>query len=195
MNFNELSIYLQCSPQTEEVVHAEFNDKCALLGISPDASADTLINREYKIKAEELGILLPYLKCPNRVLIRIDQFKVRDFPKLFQKIVKINWSQWIGGQFEKIHVTSSKSRLIHSDRIEQSARDAIDRYLQMNPVKKLKQEKWKDCPSELFIRIVDDVCTISLDASGEKLSQRGYRKFVGTAPLREIARPQFSIRF
>ncbi|GAB4018604.1 MAG: hypothetical protein Fur0010_19890 [Bdellovibrio sp.] len=185
MDFEKLTIYLQCSPQTEEIVHAEFLEKCQLLDISIASNELPLEHREYTISREHLSTLLPYLKCPNRVLIRVSQFKVRDFPKLYQKLLKIDWSDWIGGAFEKIHVTSSKSRLIHSDRIEKSAREAIERYLQMNPIKKIKQEAWKNCPCELFIRIVDDVCTVSIDASGEKLSQRGYRKFVGIAPLRE----------
>ena len=36
-----------------------------------------------------LGLYLNYiLKIPNRILIRVDEFRCRDFPKLFKKLQK-----------------------------------------------------------------------------------------------------------
>ena len=37
----------------------------------------------------------------------------------------------------------------------------------------------------LKVRIEDDLCTVSLDTSGEALHRRGHKEFVGKAPLRE----------
>jgi len=36
-----------------------------------------------------------------------------------------------------------------------------------------------------MLRIDDNICTVSIDTSGERLDRRGYRKFSGLAPVRE----------
>jgi putative N6-adenine-specific DNA methylase len=41
------------------------------------------------------------------------------------------------------------------------------------------------------VRIEDDLCTVSLDTSGEPLHRRGHKQFVGKAPLRETMAAAF----
>ena len=48
-----------------------------------------------------------------------------------------------------------------------------------------------DAPVTLKIRIEDDLCTISLDTSGESLHKRGHKQAVGKAPMRETMAAMF----
>lgn len=125
------------------------------------------------------------LKIPTRILLRIDSFKVRDFPKLFKKISKINWSNWYVATPELIKVNTSKSRLIHSDRIEETIRDGIGKFFKGSPPKEKQKEKALDFPMAcLHANLVDDQMQLSLDISGTELYTRG-RTHIGKAPLRE----------
>ena len=48
---------------------------------------------------------------------------------------------------------------------------------------------WATCrraPIRLMVRIDDDFCGFSLDASGEPLHKRGHKEAVGKAPMRVI---------
>ncbi len=48
-----------------------------------------------------------------------------------------------------------------------------------------QDEGCRDIVPELWVRVHEDFVTLSLDSSGELLHRRGYRRFVGRAPLRE----------
>ena len=38
---------------------------------------------------------------------------------------------------------------------------------------------------EILVRFFDDICTLSINTSGELLYKRGYKKMEGLAPIRE----------
>ncbi|HRO68672.1 MAG TPA: RNA methyltransferase, partial [Pseudobdellovibrionaceae bacterium] len=113
-----------------------------------------------------------FLKTANRILIRLDRFKVRDFPKLHERLRKIDLKSWIGSAPIRFEVSASKSRLGHEGRIRETAAKA-----------------WNVPESDegvrVFIRIQDDLCDVSLDSSGEHLHKRGVHVLRGEAPLRE----------
>jgi len=182
---NNLVIFIQSPPGLSEVVLDEWTDKAAQLHLTFQVLKFEQSGIEIQTDKNSLAIILPYLKTPNRVLIRIEHFKARDFPKLFTKTKKINWLQWMADVPEKIRVTSSQSRLIHSDRIEETIRDAIAQFFRAQPPKKVLQQKWAKTPSELFVRLLDDEVLISIDAAGERLGVRGYRNHVAPASIRE----------
>lgn len=118
------------------------------------------------------------LKTATRILCRIEQFRCRDFPKLHRKVREIEWTDWIpkGGKVV-VHATSKGSRLKIKKRIEDTVEKAI--------AKSLGAGEPTSTASEVYVRIADDECTLSLDTSGERLHKRSLRKFVGEAPLRE----------
>ena len=125
------------------------------------------------------------LKIPTRILLRIDSFKVRDFPRLFKKISKINWVQWYASIPNEIKVNASKSRLIHTERIEKSIRDGIEKYFKGNPPKEKLLKIASNSPqSRLHVNLRDDQMELSLDLSGTEMYKRG-RSFISKAPLRE----------
>lgn len=127
------------------------------------------------------------LKIPNRILLRIASFKCRDLPKLYNKIRKIDWSSYLSFQDLAIQASAAQSRLFHTQRIIETTQKGIQAYLKGQPPK----EKFKSLCQEnqlkqrIYIRLFKDQCEVSIDTSGERLGYRGYRPFIGKAPLRE----------
>ncbi len=123
------------------------------------------------------------LKLPSRILLRLEEFAASDFPKLFKKLQRIAWHGLVRPETPlRFEVSSEKSRLSIKKRIESTAEDAIKKYF-----KTLKLAPSKNVPDEqrIFLRFVENICTLSIDTSGEHLHKRGYRKLIGEAPLRE----------
>lgn len=135
----------------------------------------------------EIGLILNlYLKIPTRILLRLTEFKCRDFPKLYNRVKKFNWLPFLLGPEIAIKVSCHQSRLLHTERIKESVLKAIQDYFIGQPAKKKWQELSKNVASPtLFFRLDNDLCTISIDTTGERLDKRGQKTKVGVAPLRE----------
>lgn len=122
------------------------------------------------------------LKLPTRILLRVTRFKCRDFPKLFQKVSGYKWSEIVDISLTpKVHASSSKSRLSIKKRIEKTC---LDGWQAAQKKANVKTSSLGD-ELDLYVRIHNDTCTLSLDTSGERLHKRGSEKQVGQAPLRE----------
>jgi putative N6-adenine-specific DNA methylase len=136
-----------------------------------------------------LGFLLNnLLKTPTRIIMRIAEFKARDFPKLYQKASKLPWNEWLMGQLPAVEVAAHESRLFDSRKIEKAMHDGIEEFYRKQPVKKRYQEAIAKAEGELpkiYYRAVDDTVTLSLDTTGERLHKRGEKLLTGLAPIRE----------
>lgn len=147
--------------------------------------AGILISAEIK-----QGFLLNHiLRAPTRILMRVAEFKARDFPKLFQKISKIPWKNLMIGQAPEVEAAATNSRLFDSRKIEKAVQDGILESYRKQPVKKkylehFEANKTNNLP-KIYYRAVDDVITISLDTTGELLHKRGDKIYTGLAPIRE----------
>ena len=123
------------------------------------------------------------LKTPTRVLLRLVSFGCRDFPKLFRKISGFPWEEWLDDRsVVRFHAASSGSRLKIKARIEETCWEAR--------VARLKKRgrphaRFEGPPADVYVRLADDVCFVSLDTSGEILHKRGVRLLAMDAPLRE----------
>ncbi len=121
------------------------------------------------------------LKTASRVVVRVDQFGARDFQKLFRKVSGLPWSTWLKpGTKLVVRASSHGSRLRIKKGIERTVTDAFEKNFKPTGAK-------TEVKSDLLclVRLEDDLCTISLDLSGELLHKRGDREDVGRAPLRE----------
>lgn len=118
-----------------------------------------------------LGLQLNFfLKCANRILLRIGEKKLRDFPAMFQWMQKIGKDPFLQGMQFAVSVTAKQSRLNNEKRIIEIMKETI---------------KIKDSAAQtLYVRMNDDLCSVSLDTTGELLHKRT-DKDVGKAPLRE----------
>jgi putative N6-adenine-specific DNA methylase len=131
------------------------------------------------------GLELNYhLKIPTKILLRIDQFKARDFPKLYNSLLKLPWRSYLKKEIPNVHVTAHRSRLMNTTRISEVVTDALNRFNVMFPPKQRKAEE-ESVTQEIYLRLVDDVCQVSIDTSGERLHKRSYREYTGHAPIRE----------
>lgn len=85
-----------------------------------------------------------------------------------------------------LRVTCQKSRLYHESAVAERVAGAIaDRLGKPPPVQKYHQDSGSYLPQLIVVRLVDNLCTISIDSSGALLHRRGYRLATAKAPLRE----------
>lgn len=121
----------------------------------------------------------PRLRIASRVLIRVDQFGARDFQKLFRKVSNLPWEEWLKPKVGlSVRAASTASRLRIKAGIEESVVEAFKKSFRAPPPRPTSEVL-------CLVRVDDDICTISLDLSGDLLHQRGTHTDVGTAPLRE----------
>ena len=126
-------------------------------------------------------------RATERVLLRLDEFRALTFKELQQKVKRVEWEKYLRpGQPVAIRATCRKSRLIHSGAVAERVTNAISERLGQAPKSvPAKEDDQVAQPPLIVARIVDDVCTISLDTSGALLHFRGYRQATAKAPLRE----------
>ncbi len=151
-----------------------------------------LISKE--VGGVEISCLLsdiPYafisLRSATRIIMRlIDQSRVRDLPRLFHKISKFPWNQYLRGDLPIVHVTSRESRLFDSRKIEKAVHDGIQRHYQMNPTKKKYLDTIHHFPkNQIFLRFQNDDLTLSIDLTGDRLDRRKEKLLSGMATIRE----------
>jgi putative N6-adenine-specific DNA methylase len=132
-------------------------------------------------------------RVANRVLVRIDEFHASSFYELERRAKQIDWTRFVSeGQPVRFRVTCRKSRLYHSDAVAERFAAALNGKVGRNKHIVGKEhvdgqdEADESADAQLFvIRIVDDLCSVSADSSGDLLHRRGYRQAVAKAPLRE----------
>jgi len=186
----EIRIYISCALGLESALSKE----AALLGIdlksskTVESSAFSQISGEEKGGFEFTGNLEQvytcnlHLRTASRVVVRLGEFYAAAFSELRKKASRLDWDQYINpGQPVEVKVTCHKSRLYHSDAVAERVLGAIEDHFKQ-PTKIIE----KDAPKQLIlVRLVNDLCTISIDSSGELLHRRGYRQAVAKAPIRE----------
>ncbi len=124
------------------------------------------------------------LRGPTRVLIRIAEFRALHPAQLDKRARKIDWASWLRADVPvRVEAVSRKSRIYHAGAAQSRVERAITETLGA-PVA-------KDAPVVVKVRIDDDLCTISLDSSGESLHKRGHKQAVNKAPMRETMAAMF----
>ncbi|MBO9665620.1 MAG: RNA methyltransferase [Bdellovibrio sp.] len=118
-----------------------------------------------------------FLKTANRVLLRMTSFRTKDLPKFYQKFKSLPWKEYLAHGHVEWEVAAQKSRLNNEKRLQESAEKALSEIF-------AGQKGEKPCAS-IYIRMDDDLCTISLDSTGEHLHKRGWSVLKGEAPMRE----------
>lgn len=128
---------------------------------------------------DHLGYQINFFsKIAHRILIRIHSFESRFYDQFEREMKAIPLAKWIDKCHIKIKIETVKSRLNH----ERNLLEVCDRVL---PALGFTPSHAEDADHQLFIRIVKDRTTLSLDTSGEHLHRRGYAVYRGDAPLRE----------
>jgi putative N6-adenine-specific DNA methylase len=172
-------LFLIIPPGLEELALKEVDSKCPVSGVDMmKGGLELNADLDWIVKAHTL------LKIPTRILMRLKEFKVRDFPKLHQKFSSFKWNEVLSHPEPSFEISCSKSRLMHTGRIEETIKEALTAALVRQPLNR-DWEKKNYPPQTFYIRIVDDNLTLSLDLTGDPLYKRGYQKIKGEAPIRE----------
>ena len=118
------------------------------------------------------------LRTPARILLRVGEFRAMHLAQLHKRARKLDWAALLRPDVPvMVEATCHKSRIYHAKAAAQRVARAIDETLGV-PVA-------DDAPLKIKIRIDDDLCTISLDTTGNALHLRGHKAKMGKAPLRE----------
>ncbi len=118
------------------------------------------------------------LRGAARVLVRVGAFRAMHLAQLDKRARKFDWAAVLRPDVPvRVEATCRKSRIYHDRAAAQRVERAIAETLgaPISPKAELR----------VMVRIEDDLCTISLDTSGEPLHRRGHKAAVGKAPMRE----------
>ncbi|MCC0655337.1 class I SAM-dependent RNA methyltransferase [Clostridioides sp. ES-S-0123-01] len=139
-------------------------------------------------KTDEFGIAKSnmWLRCAERVHLKIAEFEAKSFDELFENTKRINWSKYIpyGAQFPISKASSIKSKLYSTPDVQAIVKKAIVESLKKSYLEDglLKEDKEK---YPIFVFIHKDKVTLSIDTTGDALHKRGYREKANKAPIRE----------
>ena len=127
------------------------------------------------------------LRTASRVLVRLGDFWAENFAVLRKRAGRSDRERYLApGQPVALRVTCHKSRLYHSSAVADRIASAIgDRLGKLPAVQKFDEEGNGPLPQLIVVRLANDHCTVSVDASGPLLHLRGYRLASTKAPLRE----------
>ncbi len=126
------------------------------------------------------------LRCTSRLLVHVKKGYAADKNSLYDLISTIRWDDYFDlSKTFSISVVLNSKNFTHSQFVAQRAKDAIvDQF----------RDKYGDRPNvdiknpnvKINIQISGDNANISLDSSGKSLHKRGYKEYLGQAPVSEI---------
>jgi len=126
-----------------------------------------------------------WLRTAHRVLLFLSEFPAATPEELYLGVKEVPWPEIFPVRKTiAVDATVRDSGITHSRYAAQKAKDAVaDRFRGKAGARPDVDLRSPDV--RIHVRIVRDVCTLSLDLSGESLNRRGYRGDPEEAPLRE----------
>jgi putative N6-adenine-specific DNA methylase len=124
------------------------------------------------------------LRSVTRVLARIGAFHAAHLAQLDKLARKFPWGDYLRPDVPvRVEASCRKSRIYHAG----AAAERIERAI--------REELGAPISAEAGLRIAarfqDNLCTLSIDTSGESLHKRGHKHAVGKAPIRETLAAHF----
>ena len=127
------------------------------------------------------------LRTAIRILKPIRKFRVRNEDDLYKSLQKIEWEKYLSvdGTFAIGAVVNSRNFTSNSHYISLKSKDAIADYYR-HKYSKRPNVDLKYPNLKIHVHIKNDLCTVSLDSSGDSLHKRGYRSSTNIAPINEV---------
>ena len=125
-----------------------------------------------------------WLRCADHISLVVGEFPARSFEELFEGIRRIEWADYLA----RDSAFPVRARCVKSVLMSQTDTQKIVKKAVVEKLKGAYGVSWFEetgAAVQIDVSIRGDVATVSLDASGEPLSRRGYRTWNGEAPLRE----------
>ncbi|WP_127113374.1 THUMP domain-containing class I SAM-dependent RNA methyltransferase [Shimia sediminis] len=118
------------------------------------------------------------LRGATRVLARIGAFRAMHLSQLDKRARTFPWGDILRPDVSvRVEVSSRKSKIYHQGAAAERIEKAIS--------EELGAPTGPDGEITLKVRIEDNLCTFSIDTSGESLHKRGHKIYTGKAPIRE----------
>jgi putative N6-adenine-specific DNA methylase len=168
----DLEILLVAPPGLEAVLCEEAREK-GFRDATPIAGGVTVTGGWPEVWRANLEI-----RGASRVLARVASFRAMHLAQLDKRARRVAWGEVLRPDMPfRVEATCKDSRIYHSgaaaERIERAIREELGA-----PVS-------PEAEVAIKARIEDDLCTISVDTSGESLHKRGHKAAVAKAPMRE----------
>ncbi len=155
-------------------------DELAELGGSPGTPGPGIVG----FTAPPRGVYAAarWSRTATRILVVADRFRARTFAQLEHGLAAVAWAAWVPvGATVEVRARSERARLYHTgaiaQRVEAAVADAVGGAVGAG-----------EGPDErvdvrIDVRIADDLATVRVDAVGESLDRRGWRRDTAKAPL------------
>jgi putative N6-adenine-specific DNA methylase len=126
------------------------------------------------------------LRTALRILVDVKEFPARNEHQLYNRVQEVDWSEYMdvvdtfavdGVTFGEVFRHSKFASLKVKDAIADQFRKKIGRRPSVSI----------DRPNvQVHLHVSDNICSLSLDSSGESLHKRGYRQGQNAAPMSEV---------
>lgn len=126
------------------------------------------------------------LRTATRVLKPIATFKAKTPDEIYAEVIKLDWSEIMSTDNTfAIDATVFSDEMRHSRFVAYRVKDAIVDWFREKTGKRPSVKV--DNPQLTFnVHVAQDMCTLSLDSSGDSLHKRGYRINQTEAPISEV---------
>lgn len=125
-----------------------------------------------------------WLRCGERVLIKIGEFTAVTFDELFEKTKALDWPQWLS----KNSAFPVKGFCLKSQLASMRDCQAIIKKAIVSSLSQKYGIDWFDEDGTVYqiqFSVLKDKVTLMIDTSGDGLHKRGYRRIANAAPLKE----------
>ena len=135
---------------------------------------------------DERGIVRSnlWLRCADRVLLKMGEFMAETSEELFQQTKALPWEQWIpeDGKFT-VTCTTVKSKL----RSEPACQKTVKKAIVERMSECYMRDRFPETGADYTVKVtlLKDRATLTIDTSGSGLHLRGYRKNAVKAPIKE----------
>lgn len=169
-----------CGFGLEKVVQRELADLQIDSSLGADAASAGRV--AFRGGLPEIALTNLHLRCAQRIVIRVAEFNAADFDALFEQTKDLPWGELIpaAGQFP-VSARSYKSQLTSAPALQRSVKKAIAQALQRDHfVGELPETGGR---YHVDLALQNDQALLTLDTSGQPLSQRGYQSHHSKAIL------------
>lgn len=119
-----------------------------------------------------------WVRGASKVLARVAQFRAVHLAQLDERARGVAWDAVLRKDVRfRVEASCAGSKLWHSGAVAQRVATAIR--------ETMGAREAEDAPVVVRARVEKDLCTLSIDTSGELLHKRGFKQAVNPAPMRE----------
>lgn len=139
---------------------------------------------EFKADITAIARTNLWLRTADRVKLKIGEFKATTFDELFEKTKALPWSEWIPADAQfPVEGKSVKSKLFSVSDCQAIVKKAV-----VENLKAKHKKEWFPETGDMYkieVALLKDIATLTIDTTGPGLHKRGYRDWIGAAPLKE----------